>query len=325
LIRSKLTRNIAATFKDVREELVMAMDDFVPIHENKWVKVPIREAMERVICRTTNRIFVGAPLCRNYGYQTLNLNFAMNFLKSGFIIGLFPKPFKLIVSRMLSNLPSIVQQEIEYIRPMVEERFARMEEYGEDWDDMPNDMLMWLMIETQKVDMSVENLARRMLLANFLAIHTTSTTITQVLYRLLSHPEYIEPLRQEVDAVIREEGWTKAGVDKMHKMDSFLRETQRRDGILLVSSGRLALRPFTFSNGVTVPAGTLMSIPSNAAHRDERRFTNPDVFDGFRFAKLRESEGDKKREQIRNGIHISRTVVLWSGETHMSRTILCGQ
>ena len=38
---------------------------------------------------------------------------------------------------MLSNLPSKIQQEIEFIRPMVEERFAKMEEYGEDWDDKP--------------------------------------------------------------------------------------------------------------------------------------------------------------------------------------------
>ena len=42
-----------------------------------------------------------------------------------------------IVSRMLSNLPSQVRQEIEFIRPMVEERFRKMEEYGEDWDDKP--------------------------------------------------------------------------------------------------------------------------------------------------------------------------------------------
>ncbi len=56
---------------------------------------------------------------------------------------------------------------------------------------------------------------------------------------------------------------------------------------------RLALRPFTFSNGVTVPAGTEIAFPSSAAHKDERVFTNPDVFDGFRFAKLRESEGDE--------------------------------
>ena len=37
---------------------------------------------------------------------------------------------------MLSNLPLQIQQEIEFIRPMVEERFAKME-YGEDWDDKP--------------------------------------------------------------------------------------------------------------------------------------------------------------------------------------------
>jgi hypothetical protein len=49
------------------------------------------------------------------------------------------------------------------------------------------------------------------------------------LYRLLANPKYVELLRQEVDAVIAEEGWTKAGVDKMHKIDSFLRETQRLD------------------------------------------------------------------------------------------------
>jgi hypothetical protein len=38
---------------------------------------------------------------------------------------------------MLSNLPTKIQEEIELIRPMVEERFAKMEEYREGWDDKP--------------------------------------------------------------------------------------------------------------------------------------------------------------------------------------------
>jgi len=132
------------------------------------------------------------------------------------------------------------------------------------------------------------------------------------LYRLLANPEYLEPLREEVDAVIREEGWTKAGIDKMHKIDSFLKETQRVDGLGLrslyslsrvknadvrcasspVPFSRLVLRPFTFSNGVTIPAGTLIAIPASAAYRDEAYYHDPDTFDGFRFAKFRESEGD---------------------------------
>jgi hypothetical protein len=83
VIRSKLTRNIAATFNVVREELIMAMDDLIPTHEDstwqtflakrlvvhaftgyaEWVKFPIVESLQRVICRATNRVFVGAPLC----------------------------------------------------------------------------------------------------------------------------------------------------------------------------------------------------------------------------------------------------------------------
>ena len=28
-----------------------------------WVKVPAMETIQRVVCATTNRVFVGAPLC----------------------------------------------------------------------------------------------------------------------------------------------------------------------------------------------------------------------------------------------------------------------
>jgi len=59
-----------------------------------------------------------------------------------------------------------------------------------------------------------------------------------------------------------------------------------------VRLNRVALRPFTFSNGVTVPAGTLVSVPASAIHTDEEIFPNPEEFDGFRFAKLRERDGD---------------------------------
>jgi hypothetical protein len=95
-----------------------------------------------------------------------------------------------------------------------------------------------------------------LLLVNFAAIHTTSLVsrgiaqlamlnsnlriiqvLTQVLCRLLSNPEYIEPLRREAEVVIEEEGWTKAGIDKMCKLDSFVRETQRIDSLGIGLSG----------------------------------------------------------------------------------------
>jgi cytochrome P450 len=53
-----------------------------------------------------------------------------------------------------------------------------------------------------------------------------------------------------------------------------------------VAMARLALRPFTFSNGVIIPAGTLIAVPSSAIHMDEEIYSNPERFDGFRFSKL---------------------------------------
>ena len=55
---------------------------------------------------------------------------------------------------------------------------------------------------------------------------------------------------------------------------------------------RLVLSPLKLSNGMTIPAGTLVAIPASASHRDEMTYPNPDEFDGFRFAKLREDEED---------------------------------
>lgn len=114
--------------------------------------------------------------------------------------------------------------------------------------------------------------------------------------------------------MVADEGWTKAGMDMMHKIDSFVHETLRLDPVgdssldsfhivpitnhsyipsfSPVIMTRLVLRPFTFSNGVTIPSGTLLSIPLRAAHVDESIYENPNEFDGFRFAKLRKSEGD---------------------------------
>ena len=55
---------------------------------------------------------------------------------------------------------------------------------------------------------------------------------------------------------------------------------------------RLALRPFTFSNGVTVPAGTIVATATGAVQMDAEIYPNPEEFDGFRFAKLRERDSD---------------------------------
>ena len=61
--------------------------------------------------------------------------------------------------------------------------------------------------------------------------------------------------------------------------------------LFLVGLTRFTLHPFTFSNGVTIPAGTVIAAPLIAIHTDEEIYPNPEKFDGFRFANLREHDG----------------------------------
>jgi cytochrome P450 len=51
---------------------------------------------------------------------------------------------------------------------------------------------------------------------------------------------------------------------------------------------RLVLRPFTFSNGVTIPEGAIVAASLGGIHTDEEIYPNPEQFDGFRFLKLRD-------------------------------------
>ena len=41
------------------------------------------------------------------------------------------------------------------------------------------------------------------------------------------HPECVEPMRKELEAVIGEEGWSKASINKLLKLDSFVKESLR--------------------------------------------------------------------------------------------------
>ena len=50
---------------------------------------------------------------------------------------------------------------------------------------------------------------------------------TRVLYDLAMHPEYVQPMREEVETVLQEDRWSKDAVGRLHKLDSFIKESIR--------------------------------------------------------------------------------------------------
>ena len=57
------------------------------------------------------------------------------------------------------------------------------------------------------------------------ALFTTGTTCVHILYHLAKRPEYIEPIREEVEFF--EGSMSRVNATKLVKLDSFIRECQR--------------------------------------------------------------------------------------------------
>ena len=111
---------------------------------------------------------------------------------------------------------------------------------------------MWMLEDAQRTGKvhSDDLLVQAFLGANFAAIHTSTIvcprlppslpanisttarkTFTHALYHLAANPEYAEPLREEIERVVAEDGWTKASTARMWRLDSFLKESQRMNGV----------------------------------------------------------------------------------------------
>ncbi|KAJ7498063.1 cytochrome P450 [Mycena galericulata] len=292
VIRTSLSRNVGNRFPDVRDEIVCSFSELLPLHDQEWFAVPAYDTMMQVICRTSNRFFVGLPLCRNPDYLALNIGVAMDVVVKAQLINFLPAFLRPTLGPFISSLNSNMRRASKHLTPLVAERLKKREDLGKDWPGKPNDLISWLMDSAEGGELSLNALVQRVIFVNFAAIRTSTDTFVHMLFDLAANPSYVQPLREEVEAIVNVEGWTKASMGKMYKLDSFLWESQRLHGIGTQSLGRKVVKPdgFTFSDGTTLPNGTYIHATTWSLHHDPELYPDPHVFDGFRFAKLREAE-----------------------------------
>ncbi|KAJ7666364.1 cytochrome P450 [Mycena rosella] len=289
-IRGSLTRNLGRCFPEVRDEIVHAFEDILSLEGNKWKEFHVRPNITQVVARTSNRLFVGLPLCRVPEYLDLNLKYTVTIFMGSQIIALIPDFLKPLLGPLLSTRKSSLRHALKFLGPIIDERLANERDYGRDWPGKPNDLISWLIDLAEGEERKTEALALRILTTNTAVIHTSSMGLTSALYDLTTYPEHILPLREEVERVIAAEGWTKSALGHMHKIDSFLRESQRLGGVGALGMPRrvVATEGFTFSDGTTIPYGSFLSVPATAIHYDPENYDNATTFDGFRFSRLRE-------------------------------------
>ena len=90
-------------------------------------------------------------------------------------------------------------------------------------------IVQWVLELTPPDQMhDIDLLVARMMHLVVSAVHTSSSTFMDTLYDLTLHPEIVDELQEEIQRVMAEEGgWTKQGLTKMSKLDSFIKESAR--------------------------------------------------------------------------------------------------
>lgn len=238
----------------------------------EWKEVNIHDVLERLVSEMITRIWLGEAFTTNEDWIKLCCEYPRNMFGTAMLLRFLPSPLKYLVSQMIPAKFSIkmqVKEARKVLIPIIEtikkegkikskvKSEAKPNEHAQIGTDDPSvsTLLEWMVLNSSsEAEADPKKLAPRQLILTLAAIHTSVMTVFFALFDLLKYPEYIEPLRDEILALIKNDGddgiqnLSKHDLNLLEKMDSFLAESLRFHptimGMSAVSS-YLSLAPFS--------------------------------------------------------------------------------
>ncbi|KAM7220185.1 cytochrome P450 [Rhypophila decipiens] len=287
---------------------------------NDFHEVNALNTLRQVVARTTYRVFLSAPLCRDHRIQEAamavfdGLGLIAEFLNLLWdpIVPLLAPLITIPVKRKFRHFQNLLAPEV----------MRRLEEYDarhqttnlkkkKDTEPEQNDFLQWNLNHAKASGdpymYSPSTLAGRILIVAFAGVHTTTFAIT---HAVLDIAYSQTPIRSQIISELREEittclnthssdgaTFTKQALTSMLKLDSLLRESTRLNSLITIGLARKCTAPnglTTPYSKITVPKGATVTVPAYTAFRSPELYDNPDEFQPFRFAAPCQQRGDEK-------------------------------
>ena len=200
------------------------------LRPDQWETLPFYRNIVRVVARVSAIVLVGPSLSRNEEWINISIRDTESIFKTVTVLRFFPPNLRSTVAFFLPQAWMIryyLYRAKKLIGPIIADR-RHAASSGHPGALRPNDLLQWMMDAANEVERQPGKLAHLELMTSVASVHTTAGAATHALYDLCQRPEYIGPLRDEVEEVLREEGgWHKTTLHRLRKLDSFLKESQR--------------------------------------------------------------------------------------------------
>ena len=294
---------------------------------DKWTSVNAYHEILHLVARISAVVFVGAPTCRDEKWLSASTSYSESVFMTSALMRVFPPKLRLGLSTFLPSawmVPFYRRRSTKIIENLIKERVAA-QSTGEASYEKPDDFLQWMMDAADENDAQPHKLAQRQLIMSLASIHTTTMSTVHTIYDLCERPEYVQPLREEIECVLGEDnGWQKTSLEKMRKLDSFMKESQRFNppsqrkfpvsnsqkerckissntkGNGLVSFNRILKEPHTLSDGVHLTKGTHITMASGPTQFDAAVVSHPRQFDGFRAYNRRLDPAENSKHRFTN-------------------------
>ncbi|KAJ5293544.1 cytochrome P450 [Penicillium antarcticum] len=290
-IQKRLTPAIGRLIPRIISELDHAYEVEFPECDGKWVAINPYEVFLRLVARVGARVFIGETLCRDEQWLRASIDYTKNIFVTIGLLRPVPGFLHPVVGRVLPSSRSLNHQlayiKNEFLGPLIEQRRA-MESSGDPNYEKPDDFLQWMMdLAKTEQESHPHNLAQRLLgITSMAVVHTSAMSLTHVLYDLLVMPQWLQPLRDEIQQVNPDwHSTTQAHLLGLKGMDSFLKESQRFNPPGELSFHRVVKHDLTLSDGLFLPNGTHICMAAGPISRDPDVMSDPDAFDAFRFVK----------------------------------------
>ncbi|KAH7381517.1 cytochrome P450 [Pyrenochaeta sp. MPI-SDFR-AT-0127] len=296
-VKVDLTKNIPRIMAELQDEVGYAIGEHIGECKD-WTGYPLYFMLTHLVALLSGRIFVGHPLSRDPAWLHATVRYTIDGFTGAEKLWDYPRILHPIMQYFIPEVRmvhSYLSNGAKMLAPLIKSR--QNVKYANE-KEKPSDMVQWIIDNSDPKDKgNVAYITKTQMLISVVAIHTTTMTMTQVIFDLLAHPEYIDILREEINTVkpTEEEPWTKAKIAGLRKMDSFMKESQRFRPPGLVTMNRQVEQELKLSNGLTLPKGAHIGVAAGSNALDPELFPNPMEFDGLRFLKLRNLPGNDNK------------------------------
>ncbi|KAI0154695.1 cytochrome P450 [Xylariaceae sp. FL1272] len=254
----------------------------------EWKSFRMYWTLQDIVSTTNANALVGPELGHDPRWRRAVQRFPMAIVIGIMISGMSPQILRAVVTWIVFIPAWVLYWYMRILlRPMVS---TDMQEYRaaltiteksqivQVSPDKKFPMTAWLMARYRFEEQRSHQVAHDFIVASFESTASTSGTFYFIMAELVTRPELCDELPP-------------TNLAELKKLDSVMRECS-------LALFRRLCTPVQLSVGPELPAGSVISVDIHKVPRSEELWDNPDVFDPWRFLKLRQLPGHEDRHQF---------------------------